>query len=87
MDANNFEYKTRSAGLNPVVTLPSDFLGYSIITHDGNHYIQVDSYRDAMTLRELYNTDESKSTGYRAVTIDVLPDQTGFYVRLDESKK
>lgn len=67
-------------------SIQTDFMDYPIITHDGNLYISADSHRDAKTIQELYNSDESKVTGLRAVSIDVLPDHDGFFIRLELSR-
>jgi hypothetical protein len=65
---------------------PAEFMDYPIVTIDSKHYISVDNHHDARTLTELYNSNESKVTGYRAVSIDVLPDHNGFFIRLEASR-
>jgi hypothetical protein len=73
---------------NPSTTLPEDFLGYPIATIEGTRYINVgECHSDARDLQALYNSEMSKETGLRAASIDVLPDQNGFFVRLDNIKK
>lgn len=66
-----------------VLNMPSEFMDYPIITHDGNQYIKVDNHNDARLVLSLYN--EQKTT-LRASTIDCIPGYDGFYVRLDSAK-
>jgi hypothetical protein len=73
--------------LNPSITLPEDFLGYPITTLNNTAYIEVDSHHDAREVQTLYNSEMSRESGLRACSIDVLPDQNGFFVRLDNIKK
>jgi hypothetical protein len=66
-------------------TYPAEFMDYPIIEHDGNLYIDAgECHSDARTLTELYNSD--KTSGLRAVSIDVLPDHNGFFIRLEASR-
>jgi hypothetical protein len=63
---------------------PAEFMDYPIVTIEDKHYISVDNHHDARTLTELYNSD--KTSGFRAVSIDVLPDHNGFFIRLEASR-